>query len=105
VAVTSELTIAECLIKPLSDRNAGTVAAYLTFLDGRPEFPVLPVSRSILLEAARLRAETGIKLPDAIHVATASAADCDVFLTYDRRVRVSAKMKIWLWDELNAAPP
>lgn len=103
-AFTSELTLAECLVKPMADRNADTVAAYLTFLDGRPELPVLPVSRAILLEAARLRAETGIKLPDAIHMATASAANCDVFLTNDRGVRAAAKMKIQWWDELDVAP-
>jgi predicted nucleic acid-binding protein len=100
-AITSELTLAECLVKPMADRNADVIAAYLTFLDGRSELPVLPVSRAILLEAARLRAETGVKLPDAIHLATAYAANCDVFLTSDRRVRVPANnIRVWFWDEL-----
>lgn len=99
-AVTSELTLAECLVKPMADRNLETVAAYLAFLDGRPQLPVMPVSRAILLEAARLRAESGIKLPDAIHIATASAVNCDVFLTNDRRVKAYVGIKIQWWDEL-----
>jgi len=100
-SVTSELTLAECLVKPMADRDPDAVTAYLTFLDGRPELPVLPASRAILIEAARLRAETGIKLPDAIHMATAAAASCNVFLTNDRRVKAAAKMKIQWWDELD----
>ena len=27
MAITSELTLAECLVKPMAERNAGTVAA------------------------------------------------------------------------------
>lgn len=45
-----------------------------------------PVSRDVLLAAARLRAEIGLKLPDAIHVATAQLTGCDQFLTNDARV-------------------
>ena len=103
-AVTSELTLAECLVKPMADRNAGRVAAYLAFLDGRTLLSVLPVSRPILVEAARLRAETGIKLPDAIHVATASAANCDVFLTNDRRMKTS-NITIQQWDRMGTIMP
>jgi predicted nucleic acid-binding protein len=104
-AVTSELTLAECLVKPMADRNANAVEAYLTFLDNRPELPVLPVSRAILIEAARLRGETGIKMPDAIHVATALEAGCGVFVTNDRRIKVAAKIRIQWWNELSAVSP
>lgn len=104
-AVTSELTLAECLVKPMSDRNADAIAAYLAVLDGRPEFAVLPISRAILIEAARLRGETGTRLPDAIHLATALAAGCRVFVTNDRGIRVAAKIRIQWWNELNAVSP
>jgi hypothetical protein len=36
-----------------------------------------------LEEAARLRAPTKLKLPDAIHLATATLNGCDCFLTND----------------------
>ena len=104
-AATSELTLAECLVKPMAGHNAVTVQAYLTFLDNRPEFPVLPVSRTILIEAARLRAELGVKLPDAIHVATALSAGCDVFMTNDRGVKAAMKIGIQWWDELSTGSP
>ena len=47
---------------------------------------IIPVSRDILVAAARLRAETNMKLPDAIHAATAQFTGCDQFLTNDARV-------------------
>jgi predicted nucleic acid-binding protein len=53
---------------------------------------VLSVERTILIEAARLQARLVLRLPDAIHVATAVAAGCDVVLSNDRRLRVPAGM-------------
>lgn len=105
VAMTSELTLAECLIKPLADKDAAAVKAYLTFLDGRPGFPVLPVSRDILLAAARLRADSAVKLPDAIHLATAQAAGCTVFLSNDRNLPVPQDMRLRRWNEAAMSEP
>ena len=99
-AITSELTLAECLVKPLAERNAAAVAAYLAFLDGRPNFPVIPISRGILLSAARLRGERGLKLPDAIHLATATACGCTVFLSDDRRIKSLDELQIQAWATL-----
>jgi predicted nucleic acid-binding protein len=85
-AVTSELTLAEALVKPLLDRHAERQAAYLQVLQPSPSLHLAPVSREVLLAAARLRAETGLKLPDAIHAATAQLTGCDQFLTNDARL-------------------
>lgn len=43
------------------------------------------VDRDILITAARLRAEQGLKLPDAIHAATAQLTHCERWLTNDAR--------------------
>lgn len=69
-AVTSELTLAEALVKPFLDRNVEREAAYLRILQPSASLQMLPVNRDVLVAAARLRAETSIKLPDAIHAAT-----------------------------------
>ena len=98
-ALTSELTLAECLVKPFADRNAVAVSAYLEFLDGRQNFPVIPVSREILLAAARLRGKKNVKLPDAIHLATAGAFGCTVFLSNDRRLRSVDDLRILAWSQ------
>ncbi len=85
-AVTSELTLAEALVKPLLDRHAERQAAYLQLLQPTASLHVVPVSREVLIAAARLRAVATLKLPDAIHVATAQLTGCAYFLTNDARV-------------------
>lgn len=51
---------------------------------------VVPVDRAILVRAARPSPDLGLKLPDAIHVASAAAAGCDVLLSNDRRIKAPA---------------
>ena len=69
-AVTSELALAEALVKPFADGNEELANDYQGVIQPRPALQVIPVSRAVLVAAARLRAATGLKLPDAIHAAT-----------------------------------
>src|SRR3954447_19093592 len=87
-AVTSELSLAEVLVKPLELGREDVVAAYTELLTASNRLAVLPVDRAILVEAARQRAALGMRMPDAIHVATALAAGCELFLTNDDRLRL-----------------
>jgi predicted nucleic acid-binding protein len=99
--VTSELTLAECLVKPIADRDEALVRAYLSLLGADSAFlRVAGVSRPVLLEAARIRAGTGVKLPDAIHVATAHVSGCAVFVSNDRRLASACPMEFRLWSEM-----
>ena len=75
-------------MKPFALDREDAVAAYTELLTPSDRLAVLPVDRAILVEAARQRAALGMHMPDAIHVATALAADCDLFLTNDRRLRM-----------------
>jgi predicted nucleic acid-binding protein len=102
-AVTSEITLAECLVKPFAEKNIGAVEAYNAFLSQRSGFPVIPISREILISAAKLRAEIGLKLPDAIHLATAEWSRCSAFVTNDRRIKSGNGMRVILWDQLSEA--
>lgn len=87
-AVTGELTLAEALVKPFLDRSVEREAAYLRMLQPSASLQMLPVNRDVLVAAARLRADTNIKLSDAIHAATAQIAGCSYFLTNDSRVKI-----------------
>jgi predicted nucleic acid-binding protein len=86
MAVTSELSLAECLVKPFELGRADLMEIYLSLLQNRRSLTVVPLSREILIEAARLRAIARIKLPDALHAATARQQGCTVFLTNDGRL-------------------
>ena len=72
----------------LLDRSVEREAAYLRMLQPSVSLQMLPVNRDVLVAAARLRADTSIKLPDAIHAATAQIAGCSYFLTNDSHVKI-----------------
>lgn len=82
--VTSELTLAESLVHPIHHGDTRQEQAYENALTTSSWLTVIPVSRDILWAAASLRAtNTRLKLPDAIHVATALRAECAHFLSAD----------------------
>src|SRR3954465_5925164 len=87
-AVTSELSLAEVLVKPLELGREDVATAYAELLTSSDRLAVLPVDRAILVEAARQRAALGTRMPDAIHVATAVAGGCELFLTNDRPLKL-----------------
>lgn len=62
---------------------------------------MIPVSRQILIEAAKLRASINIKLPDAIHAATALLTQSSTFLTNDQRFRNVPDLLVILLSEIN----
>ena len=102
-AMTSELSLSEVLVGPLQQGDATTFDAFIALLSGDGAIAVMPVSRDVLIAAARHRATSRMKLPDAIHVATADVAGCAGFVSADRGVRLPPGMRAMVWDRLD--PP
>lgn len=98
--VTSELTLAELLVKPFQRNDIHGEAKCRSLVRHRPGLSVAPVGSETLVEAARLRAATGLRFPDAIHFATATVTGCHVFLTNDHRFRTIAGLRIVLLSEV-----
>jgi predicted nucleic acid-binding protein len=86
LAVTSELTLAEVLVKPLQAGNA-ELAKRFSSIVAESRLGLRPVSRSILYRSAEIRALHGGRLADAIHVATAVEAGCGFIVSEDLRIR------------------
>ncbi len=84
--VTSELTLLETLVVPLKTGDVSLVAAYESVL-GEGDLRLLPIAQDVLREAARQRAATGLKTPDALHAATALVAGCGLLVTNDAAFR------------------
>lgn len=81
---SSELTYLQTLVLPLRREDTRLVADYEIFFE-KAMAAFLPISKPILMEAARLRAaHPFLRTPDALHAATALSAKLDVFLTNDR---------------------
>jgi len=99
--VSSELTLAECLSKPkISSAFEDSLTIYSGALQNRRSFSLVPVSKNILIDSAKLRARKGYKLPDAIHMATALAEKCNFFLTNDKRFGKTSGIQTIILSEI-----
>ena len=79
---TSAITLGECLHGAFVKKSPAVAQDYeRLFAAGK--LRILPVSADIIRQAAKLAAERGAKLVDAIHMATAESAGCHVFYTND----------------------
>ena len=79
----SPLIKMECLVKPL---KTGDIAMQRRYEAGLNEFVQLPISETVFLQAAMLRARFGLKTPDALHLACAQHHGCTALWTNDDRL-------------------
>ena len=80
LAVTT-VTIAEVLTGPLRAREEALARRYRAALEA---WQVVDLTSEIAESAARLRGQYGLKLPDAIQLASALAINADALVTHDR---------------------
>ena len=80
----SPLIKLECLVKPL---KTGDIALQRRYEAGLNEFVQLPMTETIFLQAAMLRARFGLKTPDALHLANAQHHGCTSLWTNDDRLQ------------------
>jgi predicted nucleic acid-binding protein len=81
---TSELTLAEIVVVPLRKDDRRLIDIYESITIGNSFVHVGTVSREVLWLAAILRSRRHqLRLPDAIHLATAMLFGCDYFLSGD----------------------
>ena len=86
VIVTSELTVLETLVKPLREGDAFLERLFRELFDAL-EVRLIPATRPLWEEAARLRATTNLRTPDAVHAAAALREGCTLFVTNDPAFR------------------
>ena len=101
-AVTSELSLSEVLVKPIQNGNAAQQNIYKQAISSTSILQVVPVQRDVLIEAARLRETVNLKLPDAIHAATAIATQCSTFVTNDHRFQIVSGFQTVLLSQVIA---
>lgn len=83
--LTSVMTLGEVLVTPVRNGDFALAQRYRRIFRGQG-VSVLPFLEDAAEVFARLRAGGGIRPPDAIQLATASTAGCDLFLTNDDRL-------------------
>lgn len=92
---SSYLTLSECLVIPIRNNDHSLIVAHEQFFRTLTRIPTRP---AIFRLAARLRAHSRLRTPDALHLAYALTAQCAYFLTGDRRIATA-------WAQLQPAYP
>lgn len=91
--VFTELTRLECRVKPLKTGNTLQLAGYERIF-AMPSYRFVPLNKAVFDLATELRAQHGLKTPDALHLAAAISAGCDEFWTNDLRLTQAAQGRI-----------
>jgi predicted nucleic acid-binding protein len=99
VVISSELALLETLVKPLQTGDNTLENTYRALLTAAHETHLMPVDRAVLEQAARLRASTGIKTPDAIHAASALRQSCALFVSNDSVYRRVPGLPVAILDD------
>ena len=82
--VTSELSFAEVMVLPLKLGATGLLDGYARMFGDTSPLEIASVRREVLHRSAIVRARRrSVRLPDAIHIATAEASGCSHVVTND----------------------
>ncbi|MEH2049219.1 type II toxin-antitoxin system VapC family toxin [Nostoc sp.] len=100
--ISSELILMEVLVIPLRNGNNSLVADYEELLLSS-KVRLIPISQSILRQAASLRATSNLKTPDAIHAATALSVNSNQFITNDKGFRNVPGLPVVILSEFLAS--
>ncbi|MFI5366552.1 MAG: type II toxin-antitoxin system VapC family toxin [Candidatus Binatia bacterium] len=98
-AVTSVVTLAEVLVQPKRLARDDLVQRYREFLTAGPNVMTVDVTAALAERAATLRAQHGLRLPDAIQVAAALEGGAEYFLTNDARLRRLTELNVVILDD------
>ena len=97
--VSSDLVVLETLVKPLREGDTVVELLFRSLFEAS-EVRLIPATRPLWEEAARLRAETGLKTPDALHAAAALHAGCTIFITNGDDFRRLKELPVVVLDDL-----
>ncbi|KUO75914.1 MAG: hypothetical protein APF81_01615 [Desulfosporosinus sp. BRH_c37] len=97
--VTSVITLIEVLAKPYKLGKNDIVGVYKDFFSNSKGFSVMSIDTSIAELTAKIRAEFGFKVPDALQLAIFEHNDCDFFVTNDKQLKIYDKNRIYILGE------
>ena len=103
VLVSSELALAEVLVRPIREQSEVLIRRYHD-LFGASDVRLVPASRQLWEDTARIRAKHGLRTPDALHAATAMEERCDLFITNDGDFRRVTELPVIVLLDVLANP-
>ena len=99
-ASTSTLTLLEILVQPYRQKKDELVLKFYALLTTYPHLTWVPMTLNVADQAAKLRADYGIKTPDAIQAASAISCEATGFLCNDKAFRKVPAFESLVLDDL-----
>jgi predicted nucleic acid-binding protein len=99
-AVTSPVTLAECLVLPIRQDDPEKRQVFVEILTSLEMADFVKTDAAIAQRAAEMRVRYNLKLPDALQIATAIASNCDAFLTNDAQLNRVMELRVMVISEL-----
>jgi predicted nucleic acid-binding protein len=96
---TSIITLIEVCIYPQRQGRTDLVSTYENALLHSQQVQMLPVDVEIARQTVNLRAAYNLRIPDALHLATAIRAEATLFVTNDRRLQKVNEIEVLAFED------
>lgn len=108
VVVISAVVQLELLVQPMRRHVLDEVETVLELTEQHPNISVVGISRPVVMAAAAIRAQTRLKVPDAIVLATGVVERCDATIGNDADCQQATlslgNLRVMTQDALLTAP-
>lgn len=102
VAVTSPVTLAECLVMPYRNNQVELQQVFSDLIVNGANVLFASIDREMGRRAAKLRARHNLSLTDAFQIAVALQSGCDAFLTNDMMLKRVSELSVIVLEEMEA---
>ena len=102
VAVTSPVTLAECLVMPYRNNQVELQQIFSDLIVNGTNVLFASIDREMGRRAAELRARYNLSLTDAFQIAVALQSGCDAFLTNDMTLKRVSELSMVVLEEMEA---
>ena len=92
--LTTTISVVETFVKPERLRRFDFIKKCEYLLKNFPNLEFFPVTFDLARKAAKIRANTSFKTPDAIQLALAVQEKTDAFITNDQRLKSFKEVKV-----------
>jgi len=83
--ICSDLSRLECRVFPVREQKTTLSAAFDAYFNTIIN-EIVPLTSTVIDLGTEIRAQYGFKTPDALHLACAVSANCDLFMTNDKQL-------------------
>ena len=88
------------LVKPIKDQNIKAIKDYKFLLNNFPNLKMVNIDPEIAEKGAELRARYGIRIPDALQIASAIENHATIFISNDNKLKKVKEIEVAVLKEI-----